>query len=140
MFKLSSASLRNLDGVDPELLEIPKLAIQITMVDFGYGPDSGLRTAERQNELFRDKRSQKDGYERRSAHQDGLAIDFYAYVNGAASWEHHHLAMVAAAHLQAASMLGIRVEWGGLWMPKNPELINGIIYGWDMPHIQKVTL
>jgi peptidoglycan L-alanyl-D-glutamate endopeptidase CwlK len=139
MFKLSSASLRNLDGVDPELLEIPKLAIQITTVDFGYGKDSGLRTTERQNELFRSGASKKDGYEKRSAHQDGLAIDFYAYVNGAASWEHHHLAMVAAAHLQAASMLGIQVEWGGLWMPKKPELINGIVYGWDMPHIQKVV-
>jgi peptidoglycan L-alanyl-D-glutamate endopeptidase CwlK len=137
-FKLSTSSLRNIEGVDPELIEIAKLAIQITTVDFGYGKGAGLRTAEYQNELFRDGASKKDGYERRSAHQDGLAVDFYAYVGGRASYEHHHLAMVAAAHLQAASMLCVEVEWGGLWIPKNPELINGIIYGWDMPHIQKV--
>jgi peptidoglycan L-alanyl-D-glutamate endopeptidase CwlK len=133
MFSLSESSLRNIDGVDGDLLKIANLAITITTVDFGYGKDAGLRTAERQNKLYRDGSSHKDGYKKTSRHQDGMAIDFYAYSDGEARWNHELLAMVAAAHLQAASILGIKVEWGGLWVSES-----GGVYGWDMPHIQKV--
>ena len=67
-----------------------------------------------------------------------MALDFYAYIHGKASWEHKHLAMVATAFFQAASELGYRIEWGGLWKRKKPKLIDGIPYGWDMPHIQLI--
>lgn len=139
MFKLSESSKSNKSGCDPRLIEISDLAITITLVDFGHGPDSGLRTDERQHELFLDRSSKADGYNNRSYHQadpaDGYskALDFYAYVNGKASWAREHLAMVAAAHLQAASMLGYRITWGGLWRSKK-----GGMYGWDMAHIQLV--
>ena len=140
-YKLSENSRRNRKGVDPRLIEISNLAIQITTVDFGHGPDSGVRTATRQNELFKDGQSKADGYDRKSNHQIpdgeeyGRALDFYAYVNGA-SWQHHHLSQVACAFLQAASMLGYKVKWGGLWKSKSPKKVNGIGYGWDMPHIE----
>jgi peptidoglycan L-alanyl-D-glutamate endopeptidase CwlK len=133
-FILSTASKRNISGVSDNLKAVANRAIQITNVDFGYWEDGGLRTAERQNQLHLSGASPRcDGYEVRSVHQDGLAIDFYAYVNGRASWAEEHLAMVAAAHLQAASELGVVLEWGGLWKPKP-----GKFYGWDMPHIQEV--
>ena len=61
-------------------------------------------------------------------------MDFYAYINGAASWEHEHLAMVATAILQAASILGVKLNWGGLW--SSTKKINGIPYGWDMAHME----
>ena len=51
----------------------------------------------------------------RAYHQTGNAVDVYAYVDGKASWDHEHLASVAAAMLQASSELGIPLEWGGLW-------------------------
>lgn len=135
-FKLGKSSKANRAGVDPRLIEISDRAIEITMVDFGHGPVSGLRTAEIQNELFKDGRSKCDGYLNKSPHQSGKALDFYAYVNGRATWEPPHLAMVAAAFLQAASELGYHVEWGGLWRGKKPQQRNGIPYGWDCPHIQ----
>ncbi|MEO5344604.1 MAG: hypothetical protein H7842_15010, partial [Gammaproteobacteria bacterium SHHR-1] len=59
--------------------------------------------------------------------------DFYAYVDGRASWEREHLAMVAAAFLQAASHLGYAISWGGLWKQRG-----GGIYGWDMVHVELV--
>lgn len=138
MFELSEKSKQRRPGIDPRLIEISDLAIQISLVDFGHPRDAGLRTAERQNELFKDKKSKADGYEKLSNHQaaeDGLgkALDFYAFVDGHASWRPRHLAMVGAAFLQAASMLGYRVKWGGLWRSKNSDL-----YGWDMPHIQLI--
>lgn len=102
-------------GVDPRLIEISDLAILITPIDFGIPQSGGLRAALEQRELFNDGKSQRDGYKKKSKHQTGMALDFYAYVNGKASWDAYHLAIVAAAHLQAASILGHKLEWGGLW-------------------------
>lgn len=124
-FRLSSNSLKHREGVDRRLIEISDLAINITRVDFGHGVHAGKRTAEEQHELYLADASKCDGYCKRSFHQSGLALDFYAYVDGAATWEEQHLAQVAAAFLQAASMLGYELHWGGLWEDWQ-----------DMPHVQ----
>jgi len=137
MFILSQRSLERREGVDPDLIAVNNLALKITVIDFGIPEHGGLRTAETQNQLYLDGFSKADGYNNLSNHQSGDALDFYAFVNGAASWEHHHLAMVAAAHLQAASMLKISINWGGFWQRKVPKYKNGIPYGWDMAHIER---
>ena len=115
MFKLSNSSKQRRAGVDPRLIAISDLAIQISAVDFGHPADAGKREAERQHQLFLQGKSLCDGYEILSSHQSGKALDFYAYVDGRASWGTEHLAMVAAAFLQAASILGYKLQWGGLW-------------------------
>jgi peptidoglycan L-alanyl-D-glutamate endopeptidase CwlK len=130
-YALSSSSKKNRAGVDERLIRISDRAIEITLIDFGHGRDAGKRLPSRQNELFRDEKSERDGYIKISYHQTGRALDFYAFINGRASWEHEHLAVVACAFLQAASELRIKIKWGGLWR-KNKNSI----YGWDMPHIQ----
>ncbi len=137
-FKLSDKSKQHREGIDPRLIEIDDLAITLTLVDYGHGTVAGKRTALVQNGLFIEGKSKADGYDRLSRHQTGKALDFYAYVNNKASWDHAHLAIVACAYFQAASILGYKIKWGGLWKSKNPEYINGIPYGWDMPHIQLV--
>lgn len=134
-FALSEKSKKNREGVDHRLIEISDFAITLTLIDFGHGPYSGRRTDEEQHQLFLDGKSKCDGYVNRGPHQDGKALDFYAYVDGKASWEPEHLAMVAAAHLQAASMLGYKVKWGGLWKSKNNP---NSMYGWDMVHIELI--
>lgn len=133
MFNLSTRSIRNRDGIDPSLVEISDLAIQITIIDFGHGPYAGFRTAQEQQQLYLSGKSRCDGYRRLSKHQSGDALDFYAYVNDKATWKREYLAMIAAAHLQAASILGYKIKWGGLW-PSKPNSI----YGWDMAHIQRI--
>lgn len=138
MFKLSKSSKANREGIDPKLIEIDDLAIQLTLVDFGHGPVSGKRTALVQNGLFLDGKSSADGYERLSKHQLGKALDFYAYVNNKTSWQPDHLAMVVCAYFQAASILGYKIKAGILWKSKDPIVKNGIRYGWDGPHIQLV--
>lgn len=130
MYQLSERSKQNIDGVDPRLIEISALAITITTVDFGHDKFAGLRNTSMQQYLFANGASKADGIIKKSDHQDGRAIDFFAFVNGKASWERPHLSQVACAFLQAASMLGYAVGWGGLYKPKPGE-----IYGWDMPHI-----
>ena len=113
MFKLSTRSNERLTGVDPRLIKVIELAITITSVDFGIPADGGIRTADRQKELFDKKVSKCDGYKNKSYHQTGKAFDVYAYVNGAADWNRNHLTSVAAAILQASAMLGYNVNWGG---------------------------
>ena len=136
MFELSTRSKERRQGVDPRLIEICDLAIQITLVDFGIPADGGVRTALRQNELYGEGKSDADGYDKISKHQEAEALDFYAFVDGKASWDHRHLAMVACAFLQAASTLRYKIKWGGLWKSRKPTVKNGIPYGWDCPHVQ----
>ncbi len=134
MFKLSISSTRNSAGVDPKLLEVRDLALTITLVDFGHGKYAGLRSVGDQQDLHASGASPNcDGATKRSKHQDGKALDFYAFVDGKASWGHDHLAMVALAFFQAAAILGYRIKWGGLWKSRTPKVINGIPYGWDCP-------
>lgn len=128
MFKLGNTSKERRMGVDQRLIEIDDLALHISIIDFGHPADAGLRTAERQHELFLEKKSKCDGYKLKSNHQFGKALDFYAYVDGKASWEPEHLAQIACAYFQAASVLGYKIKWGGLFKPN----------GWDMPHIELV--
>lgn len=128
-FKLSAKSMARMKGIDARLIAIMQLAITITVIDFGIPEFGGLRTTAEQKALFEKGVSKADGVKKRSKHQDGKAVDFYAYVtdadgkNGHASWEIGDLAYVAAAILQAACQLGHKIEWGGLWP-------------WDAPHIQ----
>jgi peptidoglycan L-alanyl-D-glutamate endopeptidase CwlK len=127
MFKLSNNSKIRREGVDPRLIEMSDMALSISVVDFGHPADAGFRTPARQHELFTQGVTMCDGYKKLSRHQSGMALDFYAYVNGKASWETEHLAMVAAAFLQAASALGYKLAWGGLWKSFK-----------DFPHVELV--
>lgn len=127
MFKLGENSRRNLFGVDEDLYKVVELALTISKVDFGIPSDGGLRTPERQKQLYKDKKSQLDGYNKKSYHQTGKAFDVFAYVDGKASWSAKHLTHVATAILAAASQLGVPLEWGGHW--------TSFV---DMPHFQKV--
>jgi peptidoglycan L-alanyl-D-glutamate endopeptidase CwlK len=127
-FRLSKSSLRNLDGVHPEMADVVKLAIQLTKVDFGIPLTGGYRTAETQNKLFLDGKSNADGYDKKSRHQSGQAVDVYAYVDGKASWEPEHLSMVACAMLEAAIRLDVNMRWGGHF--------KSFI---DMPHFERLA-
>jgi len=124
-FKFSKRSLERMDGVHDDLVRVAHYALAISKVDFGIPEYGGLRTAEQQRTLFNDGKSKADGVRNKSYHQTGRALDVYAFVDGRASWDEHHLAMVAAAMLQAASHCGVALEWGGLW--------RSFI---DMPHFQ----
>ena len=125
MFRLSKNSINNRDGVDPRLIEISDRAIQISIIDFGIPSSGGLRTTEDQAALFAKGVSKADGRHNKSYHQTGRALDVYAYVDGKASWGKLHLALCAAAMLQASAELGYKLEWGGLWTGFQ-----------DMPHFQ----
>ena len=119
-------------GVDGRIIRVLDYALQISPVDFGIPPDGGLRTAERQKEIFLAGNSPCDGYIRKSDHQDGMAIDFYAWV-GKASWDVEYLAVIASAILQMAPEEGLKGQWGGFYVPRQDYLLAHI--GRDSGHI-----
>ena len=124
-FQLGTNSIKNLTGVDGRLIDIADLAIKLSNIDFGIPSSGGLRSTEDQAKLFADGVSKADGVNNLSYHQSGKAVDVYAYVDGKASWDKLHLALIAAAMLQASAQLGYELKWGGLWK------------SWqDMPHFE----
>jgi peptidoglycan L-alanyl-D-glutamate endopeptidase CwlK len=132
-YRLGTNSLKNREGIDGRLIVLDDLAIHLTPVDYGHDEFAGLRSAETQNMLCKKGNSKCDGYTNKSPHQSGRALDFYAYVNGAASYDPALMTLIANAYLRAALITGIKIEWGGWWRR------DGEIYGWDLPHIQLVN-
>jgi len=114
-YRLSQRSLDRLEGCDPKILKIVNLAITYTAIDFGIAHNGGFRSAEKQNKIFKDGASTKDGHEKRSKHQDGIAFDYLCYDNNGVTWNKHHYFMVYGAIHAAAEHLGIAIRWGGNW-------------------------
>lgn len=113
--KFSARSIARMADIDPRLMVVAEGALKISPIDFGIPEFGGLRTAEDQQALHLQGKSKCDGVVKKSYHQTGRALDVYAYVDGKASWDKEHLAVIAAAMLQTAAKLGIELEWGGLW-------------------------
>lgn len=108
-FKLSQKSLSKLEGVDPRLVKVIKRAIELTEIDFTV--IEGLRTKERQAQLFKEKKTTTMN----SRHLTGHAVDLAAWVDGTVSWDWKHYYKIAEAVKQAAQELEVSIEWGGDW-------------------------
>ena len=128
MYKFSNNSKNNMKGVDQRLIDVFEYAIKITNVDFGIPKTGGLRTEKQQHDLFLQGVSKLDGRYRKSKHQFGLALDYFAYVDGAVSYNELHMTQVAIAILQSANILSVKLAWGGLWTGFK-----------DMPHFEIVN-
>lgn len=108
-FRFSSRSLRNLEGVHPDLVAVAHRALQLTEVDFLV--TEGLRTREKQIELVRAGASRTT----RSRHLTGHAIDVAAWVAGGVRWDWPLYEELSRAFKQAAAELKVPIVWGGDW-------------------------
>ena len=119
-YSLSQRSLKNLEGVHPNLVAVVKRAIEITEQDFVV--IEGVRTQARQDELWAQGRTKpgpivtwtkdasshgigKDGY--------GHAVDICPFPvdwNDLSKFDAIYVAMMAAAQ-----ELGVRLRYGGDW-------------------------
>lgn len=108
-YKFSARSLKNLAGVDPNLVEVMKLAIQYSTVDFAV--TEGLRTVQRQRELVAKGASQT----MKSKHIEGKAVDVVAYIGDRISWEANLYDDIADAVKAAAQELNVSIKWGAAW-------------------------
>jgi hypothetical protein len=115
MNKLNQRSLDRLKGVKQVLIDILNEAIKTSPYEFQIPPFGGLRTAEEQHGLFLKKTSTKDGYNRKSNHQFGMAVDIFL-PKEAKMWDAEKLEKVAR-HIQGIALDNhkIKVYWGGDW-------------------------
>lgn len=129
MYKFGKASKEILEQIDPQLQKVMYRALELSKIDFGIPATGGKRTKGQQHKLFIEGKSKADGEYKRSKHQDGKAVDVFAYVNGKATWESFYMYQIACAVLQAACELGVNVKWGGSWVSfidlPHFELTNG---------------
>ena len=118
-FKLSSSSLKKLEGIDPKLAAVVKRAIEITKVDFGV--TEGLRTLATQKKYVAAGKSQTMN----SKHLTGDAVDLVAYVGSKISWEEKLYDDLADAMKQAAKEKGVALRWGAAWQVDDITKFNG---------------
>lgn len=118
--KLSQRSLSKLQGVHPDLVKVVQLAIQKTTQDFSV--TEGLRTLERQKQLFAQKATQtlnskhlpqSTGY--------GHAVDLVPYP---VDWNLEKFYPIVEAVRDAANELNVKIRWGGCWAVLNDTTAN----------------
>lgn len=128
-FEFGAVSLRNLEGVHPDLVKVAQRALMLSETDFRV--TCGVRTLEEQKKLVKAGASktlnsmhlpQADGY----AH----AIDVAALLDGRVRWDWPLYRKIAAAFKAASHDLAIPIEWGGDWksFPDGPHFQLGRKY------------
>lgn len=106
---LGARSLSRLEGVHPDLVRVVKRAAATSDLDFTVL--EGLRTLDRQRQLF----AQKATKTMNSRHLTGHAVDLAPMLDGKVSWDwplYHRLAKTVKA---AAAAEKVPITWGGDW-------------------------
>lgn len=127
MYKLGKRSLQNIDGCSPYIQIIVKRAIQITEIDFGILNTGGLRTAEMQNEIYKQGHSKCDGFKIKSYHQTGNAVDLIPYLDGKYTWN-NKLAFIMI--INAWNKAEEELKQKGV-IPTTIYFHHGIFWNWD---------
>ena len=109
MYSFGTKSSEKLAQVHPDLQRVFNEAIKNSPLDFSI--TEGLRTIERQKELFSAGKSQT----MRSRHLTGKAVDIAVLVNGVITWDFSKYQIVADHIKKVAKELKIDIVWGGDW-------------------------
>lgn len=109
-FSFGNRSKERLNGVHPDMVKVMEEAIKESPLDFSI--TEGLRTRERQKELFSAGKSQTMN----SRHLTGKAVDIAVLVDGKVTWDFKYY-QIAADHIKGvATKLDIPLVWGGDWV------------------------
>ena len=109
MPKFHQRSLANLDTVHPDLKRVMLEAIENAPFDFGI--TEGLRTKERQQQLFNEGKSQTLN----SRHLTGNAVDIVIFMDNKVTWDLKYY-KVLSEHIKAVAKLNdVPIVWGGDW-------------------------
>lgn len=116
LFHLSETSQGKLWQLEPKLVQCVRRAITESSVDFGVF--EGMRTRERQAELYRQGVSRTlDSY-----HLTGHAVDLVPFIGGRLQWQAPACCQVAIAMREAAIQFGADITWGATWDRKLVDL------------------
>lgn len=109
MYIFGERSNKNLTGVHPDLVKVMRESIKESPYDFAI--IEGVRTSERQQELYKQGKS----LTLLSRHLSGKAVDIMVYVDGKGTWDNKYYSVVASHIKQKAKELNIPIIWGGDW-------------------------
>jgi peptidoglycan LD-endopeptidase CwlK len=110
MRKFSARSLKNLQGIHPDLRRVIDRALNLSPVDFTV--IEGLRTKARQEQLVKQGASKT----LKSRHITGHAVDLVPIgKDGKASFAWPLYDLLAPAVKEAARLEGVKIVWGGDW-------------------------
>lgn len=108
-YVLSARSMRNLRGVHPDLVNVVRLTLMDSPVDFVV--IEGLRTLKRQQQLVEAGASQTMN----SRHITGHAVDLAAWV-GEIRWDMGLYYQIAATVQKVSRYTRVPIRWGGCWV------------------------
>ena len=125
-FQWGQQSIKRMNGLDEKLVRVLFRAIRISSkkkdgIDFTIPQFGGLRTADEQNQLFLNGFSKCDGYDKKSYHQSGRAVDVIPYIKGKNVYKMKETEKqllfhkVAVCMLEAAAKENVQLNWGGNW-------------------------
>ena len=106
---LGQRSLSRLEGVHPDLVRVVKKAAAMSDLDFTVL--EGLRTVERQKELFANGATKTMN----SRHITGHAVDLAPMLGGQISWDWPLYARLSKIVKVAAAAEKVPLQWGGDW-------------------------
>jgi peptidoglycan L-alanyl-D-glutamate endopeptidase CwlK len=110
---LNDRSERNLKGVHPDLVRVVrKAALLLAEGPLGFIVTEGLRTKERQKELYDAGASKTMD----SRHLTGHAVDLAATVTGEVRWDWPLYTTLAHLMKSAAEIEKVNIRWGGDWL------------------------
>lgn len=115
-YKFSKRSLDNLKGIHPQLVKLMHKALEDAPIDFVI--TEGIRTVERQKQLFKEGKSKCDGVVKKSNHQVkadgfGYAVDLYPLP---IQYKDMKPYKTLSEHIKkVAKKLKINIVYGGDW-------------------------
>lgn len=110
---LNDRSEKNLKGVHPDLVRVVrKAALLLAEGPIGFIVTEGLRTKERQKELYDAGASKTMD----SRHLTGHAVDLAATVTGEVRWDWPLYRTLADLMKAAAEIEKVNIAWGGDWL------------------------
>jgi peptidoglycan L-alanyl-D-glutamate endopeptidase CwlK len=109
-FAFGERSIKNLSGVNADLVRVANKALALSQIDFAV--IEGLRTKARQAELMAAGASKTMN----SRHITGHAIDVAPIIGGKIRWDWPLFDELAKAFKLAAKEENVPIVWGGDWV------------------------
>jgi len=149
MYKFGKKSREKLDTCHPDIIKIMEEVIKI----YDFSILEGIRTTKRQQKYFKTGKSQLDGINRLSKHQDqgdGLshAIDIMPYYKGFNPFQSENgpksfyylagLVQGIAHKLYSEGKISHLIRWGGNWDSDMDFFSDSSFF--DLPHVELVKI
>lgn len=130
MYKWGASSISRMEGVDLMLVECAARALARSKYDMTIPWMGGIRTDREQHDIFKEGNSKCDGYNIKSYHQSGNALDVIpvdkGYKNTRAMNHFARLMLEEWQKMLRAGEVDKVMIWGGTFGSQ----------GWDKPHYE----